>query len=227
MKEKNAFVLSKHTVKRRNDAPGGQAALQQHFRRLTVTDALFIVSKSTTQKGEHLGYYNTTLLQFIFYLVRQSGDPHALTRNGVRHHWGCGVTHRDAWQGLRNRHSHWCDRNCYWCHGNRWCHPLCDRLRESSRQGRDLRVEVGWRCGRWGSISWWSRGGSCRSHKILLCHGPRLQSSAAQGGVSLCYAMIVGAYGTHRGSQALLSGRRSGGERHDLGLASELGILLQ
>lgn len=45
--------------------------------------------------------------------------------------------------------------------------------------------------------------------------------------MSLGNAMIVGAYSTHRGSQALLSGCRSGGQRHHLGLASELGVLLQ
>lgn len=61
----------------------------------------------------------------------------------------------------------------------------------------------------------------------MLCHGPRLQSSAAQGCVSLCYAVVVGAYGTYRGRQALLSGCRGGGERHDFGLTSELGVLLQ
>lgn len=61
----------------------------------------------------------------------------------------------------------------------------------------------------------------------MLCHGPRLQSSAAQGCVSLCYAVIVGAYSTHGGRQALLSGCRSGGERHYFGLAPELGVLLQ
>lgn len=45
--------------------------------------------------------------------------------------------------------------------------------------------------------------------------------------MSLCYAVVVGAYGTYRGCQALLSGRRGGGERHDFGLTSELGVLLQ
>lgn len=163
----------------------------------------------------------------IIHLVRQSGDPHALTGNGVWHHGGRGMTHRDAWQRLRHWNSHWRNRNSYRCHRNRWRHPLCNSLCECSWQGRDLRVEVGWRCSWWGSISWWSCGGSGGSYEILLCHRPRLQSCAAQGCVSLCYAMIVGAYSTHRGRQALLGGRRSGGERHYFGLAPELGVLLQ
>lgn len=45
--------------------------------------------------------------------------------------------------------------------------------------------------------------------------------------MSLRYAVVVGAHGPHGGRQALLSGRRGGGERHDFGLASELGVLLQ
>lgn len=207
--------------------PGGQTALQQHPKRLT--DPLFLLSQFTTQKGEHLGYahYCITHLKFIIYLVRQSRDPHALTRNGVRHHRGRGVTHRDPWQRLRHRDGHRRNRDRYRCHRNRWRHPLCDSLCQCSRQGRDLGVEVGRRCRRRGSIGRRSRGGSRGSYQILLCHRPRLQPSAAQGGVSLCYAVVVGADSTHRGRQALLGGRRGGGERHDFGLASELGVLLQ
>lgn len=45
--------------------------------------------------------------------------------------------------------------------------------------------------------------------------------------MSLRYAVVVGAHGAYRGRQALLSGCRGGGERHDFGLTSELGVLLQ
>lgn len=61
----------------------------------------------------------------------------------------------------------------------------------------------------------------------MLCDRPRLKSGAAQGGVSLGDAVVVGTYCTHRGCQALLSRCRGGGERHDFSLAAELGVLLQ
>lgn len=61
----------------------------------------------------------------------------------------------------------------------------------------------------------------------MLGDGTRLQSGAAEGGVSLGDAVIVGTYCTHRGRQTLLSGCRGGRQRHHLGLASELGVLLQ
>lgn len=61
----------------------------------------------------------------------------------------------------------------------------------------------------------------------MLGDRPRLQSSTAQCGVSLGDAMIVGTYYTHRGSQNLLSGCTGGGQRHHLGLASKLGVLLK
>lgn len=61
----------------------------------------------------------------------------------------------------------------------------------------------------------------------MLGDRPRLQSGTAESGVSLGDAVVVGTDCTHRGRQALLSGRRSGGQRHHLGLASKLGVLLQ
>ncbi len=78
-----------------------------------------------------------------------------------------------------------------------------------------------------GSISRGRCRGAGRSYQVLLGDRPRLQSSAAQGGVSLGDAVIVGTHCAHRRSQTLLSGCRSGGQRHHLGLASELGVLLQ
>lgn len=171
-----------------------------------------------------LQYNNSPALH---HLVRQSGDPHALTRYGVWHHGGGGVTHGDARQRLRHRHRHWGHRNCHRCHRNRWCHPLGNGLCKGSWEGGYLRVEVGWWGCRWGSISWGRRRGAGRSYKVLLGDRPRLQSSAAQSGVSLGDAMIVGTYCTHRGRQTLLRRCRSGGQRHHLGLASKLGVLLQ
>lgn len=159
--------------------------------------------------------------------MRQSGDPHALTRNGVRHHRGGCMAHGDARQRLRHGNCHWCHRYSHRCHRNRWCHPLGNGLRKGGWEGGDLRVEVGWRGWRWGSISWGCRRGPGGSYQVLLGDRPRLKSSTAEGGVSLGNAVIVGTYCTHRGCQTLLSGCRSGGQRHYLGLASKLGVLLQ
>lgn len=160
-------------------------------------------------------------------LMGQSGDSHALTRNRVRHHRGGGVTHGDAGHGLRHRHGHRGHGHGHWCHRNRWRHPLGDGLCESGGQGGDLRVEVRRRGGSLGGITLGRRRGAARRDQLLLDDGPRLQSSAAQGGVSLSDAVVVGTYGTHGGHQALLSGCGRGGQRHHLGLASELGVLLQ
>lgn len=57
------------------------------------------------------GYYSPALNQ----LMRQSGDSHALTHDGVRHHRGGSMTHGDAGQ---RRHGHRCHRHRHrhWCH---------------------------------------------------------------------------------------------------------------
>lgn len=74
------------------------------------------------------GYNSPTFSQ----LVRQSGDPHALTHNGVRDHRAGGVTHGDARHRLRNGHCHRCHRYRHRCHRNRWRHPLGNGLYEGS-----------------------------------------------------------------------------------------------
>lgn len=79
----------------------------------------------------------------------------------------------------------------------------------------------------WGSITRGCCRGTSGSYQVLLGDRPRLQSSAAQGGVSLGDAVIVGTDCAHGGRQSLLRGGRSGGQRHHLGLASELGVLFQ
>lgn len=160
-------------------------------------------------------------------LVRHSGDPHALTSNGVRHHWSGGVAHGDDRQRLGHGHCHWCHRYSHWCHRDRGRHPLCNGLCEGSWQGGDLRIQMGRRGGRWGSISWGGWRGTSGSYQVLLSDRSRLQSSAAQGGVSLGNAVVVGTYCTNRGRQTLLTGGRSGRQRHHLGLASELCVLFQ
>lgn len=141
--------------------------------------------------------------------MRQIGDPHALTHDWVRHHRGGGMTHGYARQRLRHAHCHWCHRHSHGRHRNRRCHPLCNGLRKSSREGSDLGVEVRWRRCRRSCI----RRRRCRStggsYEVLLSDGPRLQPCTAEGGVSLGNAVIVGTHGTHRGGQTLLSGCRS------------------
>lgn len=158
-------------------------------------------------------------------LVRQGGDPHALTGDGVGHHRGGGVTHGDARQRLRHGDCYRCHRHSHWCHGNRRGHT--DGLREGGRERRDLWVEVRRRSGGRGGVGRGRRRGTGGGDQVLLRDGPRLQPGAAQGGVGLSDAVVVGAHCSHRRRQALLGGRRGGGERHHLGLAAELGVLLQ
>lgn len=79
----------------------------------------------------------------------------------------------------------------------------------------------------WGRISWGCRGGTGGSDQVLLGDGSRLQSGTAQRSVGLGNAVVVGADSTNRGRQILLSGGRCGGQGHHLGLASELGVLLE
>lgn len=64
-------------------------------------------------------------------------------------------------------------------------------------------------------------------HQVLLGHGAWLKTSAAESGVSLGDAMVVGTDRTNRGSQTLFGWSRRRGESHHFTLASELSVLLQ
>ncbi len=155
--------------------------------------------------------------------MRQGCDHHTLTGDGIRHH-RCGrMAHRDARQRLCHWHSDRCYRDCNRGHGNRWSHTLDDSLSEGGRDG----VGVQMRCSRVRRIGWRGGRGTGRGHQILLRDGTGLQTSAAQSGVRLGDAMVVGADRTNRGHQTLLRRSRGGGQRHHFSLASELSVLLQ
>lgn len=158
-------------------------------------------------------------------LMRHCCDPHTLTGDGVRHH-RCGrVAHRDARQRLCHGHGHRRHRNGNRGHGNRRGHSLGDSLSEGGRDGVGVQM---WRgCGRGRGIR--RRGGrrTGRGHQILLSDRTGLQTSAAQCGVCLGNAMVVGAHRTNRGCQTLLRRSRGGGQRHHFSLAPKLSVLLQ
>lgn len=157
--------------------------------------------------------------------MRQCCDPHTLTGDGIRHH-RCGrMAHRDACQRLCHRHSDRCYRNCNRGHGNRWSHSLGDSLSEGGRDG--VRVQMRRGCSRGRRIGWRGSRRSSRGHQILLRDGTGLQTSAAQSGVCLGDAMVVGADRTNRGHHTLLRLSGGGGQRHHFSLASELSVLLQ
>lgn len=137
------------------------------------------------------------------------------------------MTHGDAGHGLRHGHCHRGHRYSHCGHRNRWHHPLGNGLCKSGGERGDLRVEVRQRGWKRGSVTLGSRRGAGRCYQVVLDERPRLQSGAAQGGVGLSNAMIVGTYRTQGGHQKLLSGCRGGRHRHHLGLASELGVVLQ
>lgn len=106
--------------------------------------------------------------------VWQGCDPHALTCNWVRHHWGGGVTHSDPGNRLSHGHCHRCHRYCHWRHRNRGCHSLGNGLCEGGWEGGYLRIEVWWRSCGWGCIGLGGCRGTSGSYKVLLGDWPSL-----------------------------------------------------